>query len=127
MDGLPPVADRKAVLCLGTAGEGLCCRSRGGNVTSGVRDARQPAHHVVAVAGGVVVLVGDCPDPSVVIHVDQTANLIWLVDGRRILDGLRNSALPAREARLVDVAVVDRADEAVAVPGRVVADLPQKQ
>src|SRR3546814_205695 len=56
----------------------------------------------------------------------QTANLIWLVDGRRILDGLRNSALPAREARLVAVAVVDRADEAVAVPGRVVADLPQK-
>src|SRR3546814_13387128 len=75
MDGLPPVADRKAVLCLGTAGEGLCCRSRGGNVTSGVRDARQPAHHVVAVAGGVVVIVGDCPDPSVVIPGAQTANL----------------------------------------------------
>src|SRR3546814_18134744 len=56
----------------------------------------------------------------------QTANLIWLVDGRRILDGLRNSALPAREARLVAVAVVARADEAVAVPGRVVDDLPQK-
>ncbi len=118
--GLPPMPGAQPVFGTCDLLEALRGGVPGTAVAVGIGDARNAAHHVVAVAGHIAVLVGRRGDPAVVVDAGRHGAAIG------IGDRLRHAALPRRQRGGCVVAILDRGYRAVGVVAQRLLQLAER-